>query len=119
MAAIVTRDADLRLRTEGGPRLADVAILLAEVNAVGTEALRQAHAVVDDEGHARIGTDALKRLRQPRKLMLGDVLHPQLEGRDDLVAYDRIQSFGKVAANVLRRDEIEAAGLRAPGRRKL
>ena len=51
--------------------------------------------------------------------MLGDVFHPQLEGRDYLVADDRIQPLRKVAANVLRRDKIETAGLSPPRRLKL
>ena len=57
--------------------------LLAEVNAVGAEPLGQRHAVVDDEGDVRVGADALQRLGEPRELMLGDVLHPQLERRGD------------------------------------
>ena len=36
-----------------------VAVMLAEVNAVRPEALRKPHAVVDDECHTGIGTDAL------------------------------------------------------------
>ena len=79
MAAVVAGAADLRAGTEQRPRLADVAVALAEVHAVGAEALGQRHAVVDDEGDVGIGADALKRLGESRQLMLVDVLHAQLE----------------------------------------
>ena len=81
MAAVMTGLADLRRRPEQRPRLAHVAVGLPEVHPVGTDALGEAHAVVDDEGDTRVGADALQRIGETRKLMLVHVLHPKLEGR--------------------------------------
>ncbi len=119
MAAVVAGHSDLRLRSEQRPRLPNIAVLLAKVNAVGAKALGQLHAVVDDEGNARIGADALQRLGQPRKLMFGHVFHAQLEGSDDFVPDSRLQPVRKAPANLLRGNEVEPAGLRPLGRWKL
>ena len=83
MAAVVAGLADLRRRAEQRARLADVAVALAQVDAVGAEPLGQLHAVIDDERDIGIGADALQRLGEPRQLMLVDVLHAQLERRRD------------------------------------
>ena len=106
MAAIMTGDADLRLRTEERPRLLNIAVLLPEMHAIGAEALRKAHAVVDDERDAGVRADALERLGQPSDLMLGDVLHPQLERRNDIVLHGGSQPIRERPAHRLGRDEI-------------
>ena len=59
MAAVVTGHADLRGRTEHIARLARVAVVLAEMDAVRTETLGQRDAVVDDEGDLAIGAEPL------------------------------------------------------------
>jgi hypothetical protein len=51
--------------------------------------------------------------------MFGNVLHPQLEGRDRVALGNGPQAIGKGAANVPRGNEIEPAGLSPPGRSKL
>src|SRR6185369_12763074 len=70
VTAVVAGPADLRRRAEHRSRLANVAVGLAEVDPIGAEALSERNAVVDDEGDARIGADALKGLRQPGQWML-------------------------------------------------
>ena len=107
MAAVVARLADLRGWPEQRPRLADIAVALAEVHAVGAEPLGQAHAVVDDERDIRIGANALQRLSEPRQLMLVHVLHPQLECRGEARLKRRLQPVGKAAANILRADQVK------------
>ena len=80
---------------EQRPRLADVAVALAEVHAVGAEPLGQRHAVVDDEGDVRVGADALQRLGEPRQLMLVHVLDPKLECRGEARLERGLQAVGK------------------------
>ena len=115
MAAVVAGLADLRRRAEQRARLADVAVALAEVDAVGTEPLGKRHAVVDDERHVRIGADALQRLGEPRELMLVDVLDAQLEGRRDAGLDRGLEPVRKRAADVLRTDQVELRRLRPLG----
>ena len=80
---------------EQRPRLANVAVALAEMDAVGAEPLGQRHAVVDDERDVRVGADALQRLGEPRQLVLVDVLHAQLERGGDARLKRRLQAIGK------------------------
>ena len=76
MTPICARGAEQRAR------LARIAVLLAEMDAVGAEPLRQRHVVVDDEGDVALGADPLQRLGEPGRLVLVDALHPELEGGD-------------------------------------
>src|SRR5205085_1530904 len=55
------------------------------------------------------GADFLERCRQPRRFMLVDPLHPELEGRDRPGLQRRLERVRKGAGNVERRDEIELA----------
>ena len=82
------------------------------MHAIRAEPLGEAHAVVDDEGDARVRADALQRLRQPRELMLRNVLHAELERRDDVILRDGSQPIREGAAHVLGRDEVQPAGFR-------
>ena len=95
------------------------ALVRDEMDAIGAEALCEAHAVVDDEGDAGIRADTLQRLRQTRELMLGDVLHPQLKRRDDIVLDGGSQPVGEGATRVLGRDQVQPAGLLPLGRREV
>ena len=92
MAAVVAGPADLRAGAEQRARLADVAVGLAEMDAVGAEPLGQRHAVVDDERGVVIGADPLQRLGEARQLMLVDVLDAQLERGDRPAAERRLQA---------------------------
>jgi hypothetical protein len=118
MPAVVARHADLRLRAQQCPCFPNVAVLLAEVHAVCAEPLRQLHAVVDDEGHARVRADALQRFRQPGELMLRDILNAELKSRDDLVVHGALQALGETIAHALRGNQVEPARLRPLRRRK-
>ena len=53
---------------------------------------------------------ALQRLGEPRRLVLVDALHPELEGGDRPGVERRREPLGKIAADVERRDQIELAG---------
>ena len=119
MPAVVTGDADLRGRSEKRPRLAHVAVLLAKVHPIGSDPLRQAHAVFVDECDIRIGADSLQRLGQTRLRVLGHVFDPQLECRDRFIVGDGPEPIGKRPVDLLRRDQIKATGLRPLRRRKL
>ena len=119
MAAIVTGDPDLRVGAEQGPRLPNVAVLLSEMNAVGTEPSGQRDAVVDDEGDPGVRADALQWLCQSGDLVLGPVLHPQLEGGNGLDSSDGRQPIREISTDLLRRDQVQPARLRPPRRREL
>ena len=103
---------------EQRPRLADVAVALAEMDAVGAEPLGERHAVVDDERDVGVGADALQRLGEARQLMLVDILDPQLEGGRDARLERGLQPVGEGPADVLRADQVELARLRPLGRRE-
>src|SRR3546814_2689539 len=62
MAAVVAGDADLRRGAEQRARLARVAIVLPEMDAVGAEPFGEADAVVDDERHVARAADFQERL---------------------------------------------------------
>lgn len=113
VAAVVTGDADLRGRAEQQARRARVAVALAEMDAVGAEPLGQRHVVVDDEGDVAPGADRLQRPRQPRRLVLVDALHPELERRHRPGVERFGQALGKGARHVERRDQVELAAGRA------
>jgi len=106
MAAVVAGLADLRGRTEQRPRLPNVSVALTKVDAVGTEALGERHAVVDDEGDVCVGADPLQGLGKPRELMFADVLDAQLEGGRDPRLEGCLQAVGEGSANLLRADQI-------------
>jgi len=89
------------------------------MHAVRAEAPGERHAVVDDEGDVRVGANALQGLRQPRELMLVDVLDPQLERRRDARLQRRCEPAGKRAADLLWADQIEPRRLDARRRRKV
>ena len=84
--------ADLRRGPEQRSRIPDIPVTLAEMDAVGTEAFGQCHAVVDDERDASISADALQRLGESRQLVLFNVLHPELERRRDARLDRRLQA---------------------------
>jgi hypothetical protein len=75
----VARHADLRLRSELCARVARVAILLAEMDAVGAEPLGEADAVIDDERHVTGAADLDQRRRERSDAVIVDPLQPQLE----------------------------------------
>ena len=116
VAAVVAGDADLRRRAEQRARLARIAVLLPEMDAVGAEPLGEAHIVVDDEGDLARRADRLQRLGEARRLVLVDALHPELEGGDRPRVERRRERVGKGAADVERRDQIELAGGPGAGR---
>ena len=62
MAAVVAGDADLRLAPEQPARFGDVAVVLAEMDAVGPELRGEIGAVVDDERDVIGGEDRLDDL---------------------------------------------------------
>src|SRR6476619_1418886 len=89
------------------------------MDTIRTKALGQSHAVVDDEGDAGVGADALEGLGEPRQLMLVNVLYSQLEsGRDPLLARG-LQAIREAAADVPRADQIELGRLLPLRRRKV
>src|SRR3546814_9145070 len=67
MAAVVAGDADLRRGAEQRARLARVAIVLPEMDAVGAEPFGEADAVVDDERHVARAADFPERLGKARR----------------------------------------------------
>src|SRR3546814_15555773 len=69
MAAVVAGDADLRRGAEQRARLARVAIVLPEMDAVGAEPFGEAAAVVDDERPGARAADFQERLGKARRLM--------------------------------------------------
>ena len=87
--------ADLRDGPEQRARLADVAVGLAEMDAVGAEPLGQRHAVVDDEGDVGVGADALQRLGEPRQLMLATSLTRSWNAAADARLQRRLQPVGE------------------------
>ena len=103
MAAVVAGDADLRVGAEQGPRLARIAVALAEMDAVGADPLRKPHIVVDDERDLARGADRLQRHGKARRLMLVDALHAQLEGGDRPGVERRGKAIREIAADVQRR----------------
>ena len=109
MAAGVAGHADLRLGAEQFARGARIAVVLAEMDAVGTESLGQAHAVVDDERHPGVGAHALDRLGQPGDVVIVQPLETELEGGDR----PRLERGGEAAGEprVDRgwRDQVEPA----------
>src|SRR5690606_24980323 len=110
MAAVVAGHADLSGGTKQSPRFAGIAVALAEMDSIGSNPLRQAHVVVDDEGDIPLGTDLLQWLGKPGGLVLVDSLHPELEGGDGSALQGDPQPGGEVAAHVERGDEIKLTG---------
>ena len=108
--AVVTRYPDLRIGAEFRARLARVAIVLAEMDAVRTDALGERDAVVDDERDLAIRAHTLERIGERRGLVLVDALDAKLERRDRRGIERPRQPLGEPAADVERRDEIELAG---------
>jgi hypothetical protein len=52
------------------------------MDAVGAEAPRQIHVVIDEEGDVALGAQALKRLGEPGRFVLVDALDAELECGD-------------------------------------
>jgi hypothetical protein len=119
MTAVMASHTYLRGRAEHRPRLADIAVLLPEMHAIRAQSFRKGDAVVDDQRDARVGTDALERIGETRKLMLGNVLHPQLKGRDAIDLDHGTKTFREIVAHVLGRDKIQTARLCPRRRREL
>ncbi len=88
------------------------------MHSVSVEPLGERHAVVDDEGNIGVGADALQRLGQAGKLVLGDILHAELESRRDARLKRGLEAIGKGPANILRADQIQLRWLRPVRRRK-
>src|SRR5690349_15243152 len=119
VTAVVTSPADLRAGTEQRPRLANVAVGLPQMHPVRAQALRQGHAIIDDERHIRVRANSLQRLGEPRQLMLVGVLDPQLEGRRDAGFQRGPQPIWKVPSNLLRTDQVKLRRLLALRRGEL
>lgn len=102
---------NLGRRAEQPSRLANIAITLAEVDSIGADAFCKCHAVIDDEGYARVRTDALQRLRYSCELLVIDAFHAELEGACKSRLERSLQALRKGAADLLRADEIELARL--------
>ncbi len=111
--------ADLRRWAEQPPRLAHIAVALAEVDTVSAQTPGERHAVIDDEGDAGVSANALQRLGEARELMLIDVLHPKLEGGGNPWLERCPQPVRKCSADVLRADQIELRRFGALGRREI
>jgi len=118
MPTVVAGPADLCRRSKQGPRFANVAILLAEMDAIGAEPLGQRHAVVDDECGTGVGAEPLQGLGQAGKLMLADVFHAHLESSHRPRCQGGLKPVGKPAADLLRADQIELRRLRPLWRRE-
>ena len=110
MAAVMGGDADLRRGAEQGAGLARVAVVLAEMDSVGADPLRQRRRIVDDEGDLARGAKPLQRPGEARRLVLVDSLHPKLEGGHGTGVERGGEPVRKVAADLERRDQIELAG---------
>ena len=106
VAAGVTGYPDLLGWPQYRPRLARIAVGLAQVNAVRVEPLCEADAVIDDKGDIVVGADALQRLGKPREFVTVDVLHPQLECGNRAARQRSLQAIGEVAPDVLRADQV-------------
>ena len=81
------------------------------MHTVGAEALRQAHAVVDDKGDVRIGAEPLQRLRKACELMFVHILDPQLERRGDPRLERGLEPVRKGTADLLRADQVQLRGI--------
>ena len=102
-------DADLDIGTKLGTRIARIAIILPEMNAIGAKPLGKPDAVIDDERNIMFGADRLQRCREPRSLMLVNAFDAELECRHRPRAQRRAQLFGKITVNVERRNQIKLA----------
>jgi hypothetical protein len=104
---VMAGDPDLRLGPKQRPPWPNVSILLAQMDAIGADPLRQLHAVVNDESHASVATNSLERLGDRRKLVFGDVLHSKLEGDRKPRFERRLQTLREAASDLLRGNQIE------------
>ena len=111
--------ADLRGGAEQRPRLAHVAVTLAQMRPVGADPPGKRDRVVDDEGDLGIGADALQRLGEARERVFVHVFDAKLEGGGGPRLQRRLQSIGKDPSDLLRADQIEAARPAPFGRESL
>ena len=119
MATVVTGPADLRAWAEQSTRLADVAVRLPEMHAVGAKPLRQSHAVVDDERDVGVSADSVQRFGKAGELMLLDLFNPQLESRRDARLERCLEAIRERAADVLRADQVQRRRRRPLRRREI
>src|SRR6185436_13705818 len=70
------------------------------------------------ERHVGLGADALQRLGEARQLMLVDALDAKLKRRDRPPGQRRPEPVRKFAADILRTDQVELAGIGPHGRPK-
>ena len=97
---------DLRFAAKFLARIADIAIALPQMHAIGAEPLGQRDIVIDDEGHVAGRADRLQRFGQPRSFVLVDILDAELEGGDQSGPgiQRALETLGKVARHIERRD---------------
>ena len=111
VAAVVAGYPDLLFRAEQRPRLAHVAVTLAEMDPVGVEPLGHRRAVVDDERDLMVGADPLQRVGEPGQFVAVDALGTQLERRRPAPRHRRAQPVGKSPADLERTDQVKLARL--------
>jgi hypothetical protein len=106
MTAVVTGNANLRVAAKQFTRFSNVTIALAQMQAVGLQALGQSNAVVHDKRDVMRSANGLQRLRKSRRFMLTQFFNPKLERRDGASGQGSLKMCGKIAAYIKRRDQV-------------
>ena len=110
MAAVVAGDPDLGQWAEQAPRDLGIAVPLPQMHAVGTEPLREARIVIDDEADVVRRANLLERGGEADGLVLVDALQPELESGHGPGIQRRLQRVRKGPGHLERRHQIELAG---------
>src|SRR5688572_1942945 len=106
----VGREADDRIGTEGGPRLGDRRVVLAQVDAIGSAGRGQGGVVVDgEEGAVGVGEAAEGRAGALDRAAVERLL-AQLDDVDAAVESGEEKRLGILAPGARVADEVEAGG---------
>jgi hypothetical protein len=110
VTAVVASDADLGGGSEQPPRFARIAVSLTEMDTVGAAGFRQVHSVVEDERNIGAPADRHQPFGRAEDLLVGSVLHSELERRHGSRPYCRAKLIVEMLVQAGRRDEVELAG---------
>ena len=106
MARGLAGDADLAIRPDHAARLGVGHVVLADMHAVAIELHREVGPVVHDEGDVALLADRPQRVGGAGDGVVGDVLQPQLEGRDVAAVEGGAQVVGEDRRMSMRSGEI-------------
>lgn len=107
VAAIVARHPNLRLTSQNLSRLTRIAIVLPQMDAIGTQSFGKSNAVIDDEGDIVVSANSLKRLGRARNRVVVQPLQPQLKGSDWPGVQCSFQPICKAIINLRGGKEVE------------